>query len=112
LLSTFITRRINDYDDGRNLLAKPGTSALSPYLRFGIISAQACARAALAAQRQAPQSAERSGAEVWLSELAWRDFYQQILYHFPTSPAAHFVPCMTQLPGTTTLIILQRGAKG
>jgi deoxyribodipyrimidine photo-lyase len=83
LLSTFTAQRINDYGDGRNLLAQTGTSMLSPYLRFGIISPQECARAAITAQRLAPPTAARSGAEVWLSELAWRDFYQQILYHFP-----------------------------
>ncbi len=97
LLSTFTDQRINDYGDGRNLLAQTGTSMLSPYLRFGIISPQECARAAITAQRQAPPSAERSGAEVWLSELAWRDFYQQILYHFPHVTNRAFRPMYDDL---------------
>jgi deoxyribodipyrimidine photo-lyase len=74
---------IFDYSEGRDWLGEDGTSRLSPYLRFGMISA----RRAFSAARQAIQSAEnpafRRGAEAWLNELIWRDFYIHILHHFP-----------------------------
>jgi deoxyribodipyrimidine photo-lyase len=39
--------------------------------------------AALQAQSQAGSADEKHGAEIWLNELIWREFYIQILYHFP-----------------------------
>ncbi|HEX5691769.1 MAG TPA: FAD-binding domain-containing protein, partial [Roseiflexaceae bacterium] len=63
--------------------ALPATSRLSAYLRFGCIAPSACARAALAASERTGDSTKRKGAETWLGELAWRDFYYQTLAHFP-----------------------------
>jgi deoxyribodipyrimidine photo-lyase len=91
LLRQFAKNAINDYTIGRDMVAKPGTSRLSPYLRFGILSPQECVRCALAHIPQVT-GAERSGAEVWLSELAWRDFYHQIMYHFPHVTKSSFRP--------------------
>jgi len=91
LLRQFAQHAINDYTVGRDMVAKPGTSRLSPYLRFGILSPQECARCALTHMPQVT-GAERSGAEVWLSELAWRDFYHQIMYHFPHVTKSSFRP--------------------
>jgi len=67
-----------DYGTGRDRLGIDGTSRLSPYLRFGMISA----RQAAVAARQSPCRDGR-GAETWLSELIWREFYHSILFHFP-----------------------------
>ncbi len=73
---------IAGYHTRRDQLALPGSSRLSAYLHFGCVSARACLRAALrAAERAGP--AARDGVETWIGELAWRDFYTQILYHFP-----------------------------
>lgn len=78
-LQHFADTRINAYAEQRNYPAQPGSAQLSAYLRFGVLSAQECARLALAH----PDTTPKSGADVWLSQLAWRDFYQQILWHFP-----------------------------
>ena len=83
LLDRFAQRAITHYTTGRDMLAQAGTSMLSPYIRFGIVSVQSCARLARDAEAQAPVSEGRSGGEVWLSELAWRDFYTHISVHFP-----------------------------
>ena len=83
LRARFATRRIDAYQRGRDMLAEAGTSMLSAYLRFGIVSIQSCARLAHAAEQQPAAADGRSGAEVWLSELAWRDFYMHISVHFP-----------------------------
>jgi deoxyribodipyrimidine photo-lyase len=71
------------YAESRDRMALDGTSRLSPYLRFGMLSArQAVAMAGLARELAADEDARRS-AETWLNELVWREFYQAILYHFP-----------------------------
>ncbi len=60
-----------------------GTSALSPYLRFGMLSARQAVVSALVALESAADEAGRRSAETWLNELIWREFYQAILFHFP-----------------------------
>ena len=85
-LRSFVTGSeapIDDYAQGRNLLAVDGTSALSPYLRFGMLSARAAYAAGEQAAARAPTAAARAGAEVWLNELIWREFYIAVLHHFP-----------------------------
>ncbi|MFN2189351.1 MAG: cryptochrome/photolyase family protein [Candidatus Promineifilaceae bacterium] len=68
------------YADRRNRMDLDGTSGLSPYLRFGMLSAREAASAAVQARSD---SQDRQGADTWLSELIWREFYIAILYHFP-----------------------------
>jgi deoxyribodipyrimidine photo-lyase len=77
-----------------------GTSHLSPYLRFGAISPRQCLKVAVDALPYAfPQKksfspastdAKKHGADAWISELIWRDFYQQILFNFPHVKRDHF----------------------
>lgn len=73
-LKHFIKTKVTDYNTARDLPAQEGTSRLSPYLRFGLISVRECLRAA-----------EEAKATKWISELIWREFYAMILYHFPDS---------------------------
>jgi len=90
LLEDFV-HRIDDYADTRDFPATKGPSYLSVHLRFGTVSVRELAR--LAWQRmQAAQTHGKRGAEVWLSELIWRDFYHQILFHHPQVVGACFKP--------------------
>ncbi|MBC7717274.1 MAG: deoxyribodipyrimidine photo-lyase [Pseudorhodobacter sp.] len=84
LLTDFLTR-IDDYEDARNFPAVKGPSYLSVHLRFGTVSIRELARQAW----QRTQAGSR-GAEVWLSELIWRDFYHQILHHHPRVVTSSF----------------------
>lgn len=93
-LADFLAGPIFEYADGRNRLDLDGTSTLSPYLRFGMLSAR---WAVLAAWQAMEQGAGR-GAEVWLNELIWREFYQSILYHFPHVLQQAFNPALRVLP--------------
>ncbi|MBK7059958.1 MAG: deoxyribodipyrimidine photo-lyase [Rubrivivax sp.] len=77
LLDDFL-ERIDRYADSRDLPSVKGPSYLSTHLRFGTVSIRQLARDA----HQRQQAGSR-GAEVWLSELIWRDFYHQILHHHP-----------------------------
>jgi len=72
--------RVGRYEETRNFPALASTSTLSIHLRHGTISVRALARTAYAAMQAAR---DRAGAEVWLSELVWRDFFFQILHHHP-----------------------------
>ena len=67
--------RITHYQDARNFPAVKGPSYLSVHLRFGTISIRHLARTA--------KHTGGAGAETWLNELIWRDFYFQILHHHP-----------------------------
>ncbi len=82
-LAEFVNGRIYAYAQNRDQMALDGTSALSPYLRFGMISARQAVVAARRAYAQAATDAARQGADTWLNELIWREFYVNILYHFP-----------------------------
>jgi deoxyribodipyrimidine photo-lyase len=77
LLADFLDR-IDQYHDTRDFPAVKGPSYLSTHLRFGTVSVRQLAR--LAFERR---EAGSRGAEVWLSELIWRDFYHQVLHHHP-----------------------------
>ena len=74
LLGDFL-QRIDHYDTARDFPAVKGPSYLSVHLRFGTISVRHLAEAA--------RSHPGRGAAVWLSELIWRDFYNQVLHHVP-----------------------------
>jgi deoxyribodipyrimidine photo-lyase len=77
LLDEFLDR-IDDYDATRDFPAQPGPSHLGIHLRFGTLSLRRLV--ALATQRVVAGS---RGAQTWLSELIWRDFYHQVLFHHP-----------------------------
>ena len=77
LLEEFLDR-LDDYDATRDFPARPGPSHLGIHLRFGTLSLRRLV--ALATQRIEGGS---RGAQTWLSELVWRDFYHQVLFHHP-----------------------------
>ena len=62
---------IKNYDLIRDYPFKDQTSYLSPHLRFGSISIRKCVKLAL------------ENNSTFLSELIWREFFMQILFHFP-----------------------------
>ena len=74
LIEAFLSR-IDAYHLSRDFPALEGASFLSVHLRFGTVSVRHLA--AEAYQR------DGRGAQTWLSELIWRDFYHQILAHHP-----------------------------
>lgn len=92
----FKQKALFTYETGRNHLAPDvfnadeGTSILSPYLRFGLISPRQLYNSAQTAIHNTDTQSERISIETWLSELAWRDFYQHILWHFPQVKTQNF----------------------
>ena len=79
--------RLAHYHERRDFPAVAGPSYLSVHLRFGTISVR---QLALHAHEAAQAGSE--GAAVWLSELVWRDFYHQLMHHFPHAMSRAFKP--------------------
>jgi deoxyribodipyrimidine photo-lyase len=67
-------------------------------LRFGMLSARQAAVAAQSAYRAAATGEARQGAETWLNELIWREFYVAILHHFPHVRQTSFRPNLRDIP--------------
>ena len=93
LLDDFVTR-IDDYARTRDFPAVKGPSYLSVHLRFGTVSVRELAR--LAWQR-ARETGASSGAQTWLAELVWRDFFHQVLHHHPHVVHASFKPAYDKI---------------
>lgn len=72
---------INQYEETRNLPSINGTSKLGHHLRFGTISI-----------RKAVFEASKSNNITFLKELIWREFFMQILWHFPHTVTQSFKP--------------------
>ena len=62
---------LENYEEVRDFPSQDKTSYLSPYFRFGLVSARKMVKFAL------------NTNATFLSELIWREFFMQILYHFP-----------------------------
>ena len=72
---------IDNYEATRNFPALNKTSYLGVHLRFGTVSI-----------REMVKKAKQSSNETFLKELIWREFFMQILWHFPHTPNKSFKP--------------------
>jgi deoxyribodipyrimidine photo-lyase len=73
----FLDGALTAYGDDRNRPDVDGTSRLSPYLKLGVLHPRTLL-ADLAGRRE-------KGARVFETELAWREFYADVLWHHPAS---------------------------
>jgi len=81
-LERWLRDGLDGYASAHDDLSDPGTSVLSPYLRFGCLSAREC-----------EERAERhggAGARGWMRQLAWRDFFAHQLLMFPANVRLEF----------------------
>jgi deoxyribodipyrimidine photo-lyase len=72
---------ISNYEETRNFPALNGTSMLGTHLRFGAVSI-----------RKMVNHASTFQNETFLKELIWREFFMQILWHFPHTVNSSFRP--------------------
>ncbi|MBL3557272.1 MULTISPECIES: deoxyribodipyrimidine photo-lyase [Marinobacter] len=79
-LERFLDNRAGDYKKLRDLPSVDGTSLLSPYLANGVLSGRQCL---IAARQHQGMGGNQEGLATWTNEIAWRDFYINILYHYP-----------------------------
>jgi deoxyribodipyrimidine photo-lyase len=87
----FMNDGVDDYHAENNNLGINGTSHLSPYIHMGCISTREM-------ESLLPDS---EGARAWHRQLAWRDFYYYILFHFP-HPEQEFQERMRKLEWITS----------
>ena len=76
--ASFLDRDVDEYDETRNDPGADRTSRLSPYLKYGVLHP----RQLLADDGR---RAQRRGATTFETELAWRDFYADVLFHQPAA---------------------------
>ncbi|MBK7211931.1 MAG: deoxyribodipyrimidine photo-lyase [Bacteroidales bacterium] len=78
-------KKIAEYHHTRDLPALDATTRLSVHLRFGTVSIRSLV------------SMARRLNEVWLNELIWREFFMQILWHFPNVQHNAFKPAYDRI---------------
>lgn len=72
---------IKEYEDTRNFPALDNTTRVGAHLRFGTISI-----------RKLVNKAAKEENQTYLKELIWREFFMQILWHFPHTQTKSFKP--------------------
>jgi deoxyribodipyrimidine photo-lyase len=79
-LERFLRADVSDYGTEHDMVGTDRTSRLSPYLRFGCISPRKV-------EERLPRG---KGATEFRRQLCWRDFYMQLLLHFPRNARSEF----------------------
>jgi len=114
-LQRFSSSALDCYEEGRNLPAEPGTSWLSGALRAGTLSPRSAWQGSLEALGGCRSDEQRRSITVWQQELAWREFYQQALFHFPALAEGPYRPQWRQFPWENNpewLLAWQQGLTG
>ena len=91
---------INEYDQHRDFPALEQTTQLGIHLRFGTISIRKCMAFA------------KEHNDIWLSELIWREFFMQILYHFPKVSHTSFKAKYDNIPWRNNVDEFDKWCKG
>jgi len=82
--------KIWNYDENRDYAWKDSTSKLSPHLKFGTVSIREVFWEAERIKARNPND-DTSGIKTWQEELAWRDFYMQVLWNWPETTEKPFL---------------------
>lgn len=83
-------RAIAQYDEQRDFPAISGTSTLSAALKFGTIGIRTVWAASADAYSRARSDETHQNIRTWQQELAWREFYQGVMYFFPELAAGPY----------------------
>jgi deoxyribodipyrimidine photo-lyase len=107
-LAAFARDVVQTYDRTRNLPAEDGTSALSPHLHWGELSAGQV-------WHQVAKAGEGPGVSTYVNELLWREFSADLLWHhtdLPEQPLRREFVAMPWRRDTRGLEAWQRGRTG
>jgi deoxyribodipyrimidine photo-lyase len=91
-LASFLRERVFLYKENRDRMDLNGTSLLSPYLRFGMISSKRVFLEGFSVEKRAPVNDSAKSVTSWINELIWREFYINVMYHFPYVKRKAFQP--------------------
>ena len=111
-LKIFLEDGLNNYKEGRNIMAGHNVSRLSPRLHFGELSPNQVWYAS--AQAGTAQGLEKD-LDHFHSELGWREFSYSLLYHFPDLPRKPLQERFSKFPwdkNDDALSAWQRGQTG
>ncbi len=113
-LEAFLHDHVRAYDEKRNRPDLPGTSGLSPFLRWGNISPAQIWHSTMARVRDHGGSIDQ-GTKTFLQEIIWREFSYHLLVHFPHITHSAFKPEFDAFPwdeDSDALKAWQRGQTG
>lgn len=96
-LKNAISDKVQRYSEQRDFPAESGTSRISQDLRYGLISIRTVYAECLKAWQSASHVG-KNGIDIFIKELAWREFYFAILHHFPNVLQEEFNPDWRGLP--------------
>jgi deoxyribodipyrimidine photo-lyase len=82
-LEEFTTGAINKYQEERNIPSIDGTSLLSAPLKFGVIGIRTVWQRTVEAMEICRSEETQANIRTYQQELAWREFYQHVMYNFP-----------------------------
>ncbi len=97
-LGRFLDGPIFQYAVKRNLPADAGTSRLSQDLRFGLLSIRKVLRDCHRASAESKGAASKKSVAAFINELIWREFYFQVLWHWPDVIEHEFQADRRKLP--------------
>lgn len=95
------TALIDNYEATRNFPALNKTSYLGIYLRFGAVSI-----------RKMIAKAIQSKNETFFKELIWREFFMQILWHFPHTTTKSFRPKYDEIRWENNEVLFEKWCEG
>jgi deoxyribodipyrimidine photo-lyase len=104
-LNAFLETRVDGYKDHRDEPAAGATSRLSPYFKWG------CLHPRQALEKLGPGA----GPATFRTELCWRDFYADVLFHRPDTIAVSYQPKMAAMEvdhGKATEALFEAWAQG
>jgi deoxyribodipyrimidine photo-lyase len=90
LLSSFCASDIYRYGERRDYPADDATSRLSPHFHFGTVGIREVHAATREARADASGEAERESVREFQDQLAWREFYAQVLWANPDTVTENF----------------------
>ncbi|MFS3130026.1 cryptochrome/photolyase family protein [Nocardioides sp. Bht2] len=106
----FLDDGLADYAELRDRPDLDGTSRLSGHLKVGALHPRT-----LLAEIRAHRDADTDGAQTFITELAWREFYGDVLWHRPESAWADLKPALAAMPydqGPQTAALVQAWREG
>ncbi len=91
-------KKLLQYKQQRDFPAIEGTSKLSPHLRFGTIGIRRVWQMTIELEADVRTTEEGISLTTWRQELAWREFYQHVLFFFPELAERAYQPRMINFP--------------
>lgn len=111
LFEKFKNKSIINYKVAKDYPSINSTSFLSVHNRFGTISIRSLVRDVILLM-ETSTGPKKESCESWLDELIWRDFYFQILFHYPQVAHEPFKSEFKDIEWGNNMLYFQRWCDG